>query len=216
MQILENAEIPEAIIEIASAMDQDNYHSVSKLADHAVFIAKFLSLREFRGDNYQVIHCADSDGLLYGVFIKPDGTLATSIEAQTYVPCSMREEVRIVASFTYDCPARLNKEHQIEAVQEDINRLLDADSTIGVECVSALVKQHTSEAQIYHPRDGTPDNQAHRILEGLTSVYEDADAQVLALVSYALTDLRHLCDKHDLAFHEIDQDAYKMYSAEKG
>lgn len=44
-------------------------------------------------------------------------------------------------------------------------------------------------------------------------IYDDAwDARTNAIDM--LTDLRHWCDRHGLAFHELDRTAYQHYMAE--
>jgi len=217
MDLVENNHIPAHILTAAEAINPDTYDSVEKVVgEQEMYMAKFISPTALNDDIYQVVHCAEHKRSLYGIFLKPNGDLALRSEAKNFVPELMREEVQIVAKLTFDCPARLSKEQQIDAVQSDLNRLLDADSTTGVECISALVTQHRSEAEIYHPRDSTPDNQAHRILEGLIGVYEDEEPEPLGLLTNALCDLRHLCDNHGLAFNEADKSAHQLYLAEKG
>lgn len=56
-------------------------------------------------------------------------------------------------------------------------------------------------------------SRADRIAALLARNYEGAtDWQ--ATVTDTLSDLRHLCDRHGLAFHECDRLAYGHYSAE--
>ena len=54
---------------------------------------------------------------------------------------------------------------------------------------------------------------AKRIEKTIVGLYDAADVQ--ASIVDALTDLRHLCDVRELAFHEADKMAYRHYSEEK-
>ena len=64
-------------------------------------------------------------------------------------------------------------------------------------------------------QDNTPDIQADRILNAIASEYEDDADDVLSLITNTLCDLRHLCDKHQLDFAQLDLLAYQTYRAEK-
>lgn len=64
-------------------------------------------------------------------------------------------------------------------------------------------------------QDNTPDIQADRILNAIASEYEDDADDVLSLITNALCDLRHLCDKHQLEFAKLDRLAYQTYRVEK-
>lgn len=61
----------------------------------------------------------------------------------------------------------------------------------------------------------TPDIQAERILDALKTAYPDAGENISHLLTYALSDLRHLADLHELAFAQCDSNAYRIYLAEK-
>ena len=214
MEIVANANVPPIVLATAEAVNPNTFDSVDMLvAPSEIYIAKFVSPNTLNDDVYQVVHCVDQDRILYGVFLKPNGEIGSKADAKQLVPDQMREEVRIVARFIHDCPARSTKEQQIDAVQEDLNRLLDADSTTGVECIEGLVTQHTSEAQTYGNEE--PEPVSKRLLLGLHEVYGDPDEEVAALISNALTDLRLLCDEHGLEFHTIDQSAFQHYLAER-
>lgn len=60
-------------------------------------------------------------------------------------------------------------------------------------------------------------HQATDILAALYEVYDPTSplpSDVESAVSKALTDLRHICDLHNLSFADIDRIAYKVYSLE--
>lgn len=63
-------------------------------------------------------------------------------------------------------------------------------------------------------QDNTPDIQANRILDAIASEYEDDADDVLSLITNALCDLRHLCDKRQLDFAQLNRLAYQTYCAE--
>ena len=64
-------------------------------------------------------------------------------------------------------------------------------------------------------QNNIPDIQADRILTAIANEYEDDADDVLSLITNSLCDLRHLCDKHQLDFAQLDRLAYQTYRAEK-
>ena len=64
-------------------------------------------------------------------------------------------------------------------------------------------------------QDNTPAIQADRILNAIAGEYEDDADDILSLITNTLCDLRHLCDKHQLDFAQLDRLAYQTYRAEK-
>ncbi|PHR20343.1 MAG: hypothetical protein COA37_15525 [Hoeflea sp.] len=63
--------------------------------------------------------------------------------------------------------------------------------------------------------NNTPAIQAERILDALTALYPDANADIGELIQYVLCDLRHLADQHVICFGSTDQYAYRTYLQEK-
>ena len=72
----------------------------------------------------------------------------------------------------------------------------------------------TAQGGTIHP-DNTPDIQADRIFNAIASEYEDDADEVLSLITNTLCDLRHLCDKLQLDFAQLDRLAYQTYCEEK-
>ena len=64
-------------------------------------------------------------------------------------------------------------------------------------------------------QDNTPAIQADRILTAIANEYEDDADDILSLITNTLCDLRHLCDKHQLDFAQLDQLGYQTYRTEK-
>ena len=64
-------------------------------------------------------------------------------------------------------------------------------------------------------QDNTPAIQADRILNAIAGEYEDDADDILSLITNTLCDLRHLCDKHQLDFAQLDRLGYQTYRAEK-
>ena len=64
----------------------------------------------------------------------------------------------------------------------------------------------------------TNKDRAERIRVALEAYAKDsgcaATDEMGDLITDALSDIRHLCDRYELAFHELDRRAYKHYSTE--
>jgi len=151
MNILENVEIPEHIQTKAQSLDAKALDSLRQVeSNRPLYAAFYLRPDHLETGTYGIVECKERDCFLYGVVFNEDGAIVTRQEkAIAEADYNMREQVQIVATFDYDCPARLNKQAQIDAVTNDFNRLLDADSTTDVECISVSVVKHKSEAELY-------------------------------------------------------------------
>ena len=128
----------------------------------------------------------------------------------------MQEEITATVQLIYICPADKSLTAQSDMIHDDVVRLLDADSNSGV-VLSGLTIQHVqSEAMTYgntEPRNAC-DRQADRAQALLEDAYRDA-ATVGEALSYALCDLRHLADAHNLAFGLWDKSGHRYYLAER-
>lgn len=61
----------------------------------------------------------------------------------------MREQIRITVALDYDADADRSPAEQCADVLEDVARLMDPDSTTGVELIAATLARHDAESQIY-------------------------------------------------------------------
>lgn len=62
---------------------------------------------------------------------------------------------------------------------------------------------------------GSPSDRPGKAMEALDIAgYEARDLP--SAIADLLTDLRHLCDREGLAFHELDRRAHRHYAEEKG
>ncbi len=61
----------------------------------------------------------------------------------------MRQEIQVTTVLTYDAPARLSKPKLQTEIENDVCRLLDADSDSKVECTGYKIGVIREEAEIY-------------------------------------------------------------------
>ena len=61
----------------------------------------------------------------------------------------------------------------------------------------------------------TPDIGAERIFEALCNCYSDCREDSATLIENALCDLRHLCDRDDLAYASLDRLGHRLYCEER-
>lgn len=128
----------------------------------------------------------------------------------------MQEEITATVQLIYSCPAEQSLTAQSNMIHDDVIRLLDADSTHDVALSGFTIQHVQSEAMTYgntEPRNGC-DRQADRIQDLLEEAYPDAGSIAEAL-SYALCDLRHLADAHNLTFGLWDKTGHSYYAAER-
>lgn len=151
MVILENVQIPEGIKAKALSIDEQGFDFIAQIENSRVlYVALYTRPDRLEKDQYGIIIDGERDLFLYGVVFNEDGAIVTRQEkVVAEADFNMREYIQISAVFQYECPARLNKQAQIDAVREDLNRLLDADSETGVECHGFSISKHKSEAEVY-------------------------------------------------------------------
>lgn len=128
----------------------------------------------------------------------------------------MQEEITATVQLIYSCPAEQSLTAQSAMIQDDIARLMDSDRTTGVALARLTIQHVQPEAMTYgntEPRDAC-DRQADRAQALLEDAYPDA-ATVGEALSYALCDLRHLADAHNLAFGLWDKSGHRYYLAER-
>lgn len=227
MVILENVKVPESIKAKALSIDETGFDSIGQLEGKAILYAAFYT-RPDQLENilYSIVEDAARDLFLYCVVFTEDGaTLTRQQRAAADAEFNMREHIKVTAVLQYECPARFNKQEQIDAVADDLKRLLDADSETDVECNGFSISEHKSEAEIYSAISSIevtlPEEQPHarnrsnELLAGLRVVYEDEIDEPRVLVKDALCDLRHICDVHGLSFSDLDKHAYVLYAEER-
>ncbi|MGH1370342.1 MAG: hypothetical protein ACRBCL_17180 [Maritimibacter sp.] len=128
----------------------------------------------------------------------------------------MQEEITVTAQLVYSCSADDSLTAQGESIHDDLLRLLDADSTTGVECCGVTIQHLSPEALTYgnaEARQGAI-RQSDRIKAALQDLYIDTE-EARELLTYALCDLRHFADQHGLAFGRHDKDAHQYYREER-
>lgn len=128
----------------------------------------------------------------------------------------MQEEITVTAQLVYSCSADDSLTAQGESIHDDLLRLLDADSTTGVECCGVTIQHLSPEALTYgnaEARQGAI-RQSDRIKVALQDLYIDTE-EARELLIYALCDLRHFADQHGLAFGRHDKDAHQYYREER-
>ncbi|WP_108816699.1 hypothetical protein [Loktanella sp. Alg231-35] len=127
----------------------------------------------------------------------------------------MQGEITATVQLIYSCPAESSLSAQSDLIQDDVARLMDADSTTDVALQGLTIQHVQSEAMTYgnvEPRSDT-DWQCDRMKDLLQAAYPDAECIGDAL-SFVLCDLRHLADQENLAFGLWDKSAYRIYAAE--
>ncbi|KJZ17912.1 hypothetical protein [Loktanella sp. S4079] len=127
----------------------------------------------------------------------------------------MREEITATVQMIYDCPAEASLSAQSDMIHDDIVRLLDADSNNDVQMSGITIQHVQSEAMTYGNTEPRPNLvwQCDQMKDLLGQAYPDAQSTGDALM-FALCDLRHLADQHNLAFGLWDKSAYRIYVAE--
>ena len=128
----------------------------------------------------------------------------------------MQEEITATVQLIYSCPAEPSLPAQSDMIHDDLVRLLDADNATGVALVGLTIQHLQSEAMTYghvEPREGLY-SQRDRVADLLEAAYLDAQCVGEAL-SFALCDLRHLADQHELAFGLWDKSGHAIYRAER-
>ncbi|UUV08715.1 hypothetical protein [Ruegeria sp. YS9] len=128
----------------------------------------------------------------------------------------MQEEITVTVQLVYSCSADNSLTSQGHSIHDDLLRLLDADSTTGVECCGFTIQHLSPEALTYgnaEARQGAV-RQSDRIKTALENLYIDTE-EPRELLTYALCDLRHFADQHGLAFGRHDKDAHQYYRAER-
>ncbi|MEP2780965.1 MAG: hypothetical protein ABJO67_11560, partial [Pseudoruegeria sp.] len=130
---------------------------------------------------------------------------------------NMREEVKAIVEFNFDCCADSDPDEQLDAIQADLCRLLDADSTTGAACTHHNIISISSEAETYGfpDKQNVPDIQATAIMEAIAETYAHDTQDPQSLIANALGDIRHLCDKLNLSYSKLDRAAYQTYLEEK-
>ncbi len=128
----------------------------------------------------------------------------------------MQEEVTATVQLIYSCPADRSLSAQSDLIDEDVARLLSADSGNAVQLQGLTVQHVQSEAMTYENTEPRSDThwQCEQMKELLARAYPDAECYGDALM-FVLCDLRHLADQEDLAFGLWDKSAYRTYVAEK-
>jgi len=128
----------------------------------------------------------------------------------------MKEEVIATAQLAYQCPADAALSAQQDMIHDDLCRLLDADSTTGVACVTVTVAHVAPEAETYGNVEpsNVPSIQSDKMGETLSLHYEDLESEGEQLRA-ALCDLRHFADAHGLDFAKWDKSAHQIYRAER-
>ena len=129
----------------------------------------------------------------------------------------MREEVTATIQAVFSCPADAALTEQGSMIHADLCRLLDADSTTGVECVTVTVAHLAPEAETYGNTEArqTAERQSDRMGDALFELYDECEGDAQSLLQNALSDLRHFADQHGLAFGMADKSAFQTYRAEK-
>lgn len=127
----------------------------------------------------------------------------------------MREEITVTAQLIYDCPLDAALTEQSDMIEDDLKRLLDADSTTGVACCGVTIAHVAPEAETYGNTEARQlaERQSDRIKDALAAVYTDTE-DARSLLIYALCDLRHFADQHGLAFGRHDKSAHQLYRTE--
>jgi hypothetical protein len=151
MVILENVQIPEQIKVKAMSLDETALNRIAQIENSQTLFAGFYTRPDQLDEgSYRLVADNDEDCFWYCVVFNEDGEVVTQDQIEMEkAEFNMREHIQITAVFNYECPARLDAKAQIEAVSEDLNRLLDADSNTNVECHRAKIIAHKSEAEIY-------------------------------------------------------------------
>ena len=128
----------------------------------------------------------------------------------------MQEEITATVQLIYSCPAEQSLTAQSAMIHDDVVRLLDADSANDVALSGFTIQHVQSEAMTYgntEPRNACA-RQADRVQALLDDAYPDAGS-IAEAMSYALCDLRHLADAHNIAFGLWDKTGHSYYVAER-
>lgn len=127
---------------------------------------------------------------------------------------AMQEEVAVSVKLAFSCLAELSLSEQKAWIENDIVRLMDADSTTGVFCTGYKITNIDPEVHIYSGRkqeNNVPKVQADRMNATLSDHYDLDPDQSLALLEYALADLRHFADERGLDFGAAHAASYTSY-----
>ncbi|MFV1630775.1 hypothetical protein [Phaeobacter sp. JH20_18] len=205
---------PQKAWDRAEAISAERLMTVTAIATGAGYIARFTSDQGLRCFGQSLIQHGDKS---VGILILPDGTIPQEREARAILHPQLaeREEVIATVQLAYQCSAADDLHDQGQMIHADLTRLLDADSTTGVECVAVTVQHLAPEAETYGNVE--PSNvtsiQAENIGDTLAEHYgeiQDKGAQLRA----ALCDLRHFADAHGLDYARWDKSAVMYHSAE--
>jgi len=129
----------------------------------------------------------------------------------------MQEEVTATIQAVFRRPADAALTEQGSMIHADLCRLLDADSTTGVECITVTIAHLAPEAETYGNTEArhTAERQSDGMGDALSNLYDECEGDAQSLLQNALSDLRHFADQHGLAFGLADKSAFQIYRAEK-
>jgi hypothetical protein len=125
----------------------------------------------------------------------------------------MLEQVTVIARLFYQAKAIDCMADQRAEIENDLQRLLDPDSTINAECCKVEILNTQSEFEA-HSQIGRKSIQALQLIKHLQDIYPE-QSDITRQIVMLLADVRHVCDEQQLSFSEQDRKAHSTYIAEK-